>query len=185
VDQRTEHTVDLYENQLVKLFAQQVSMRLHAVRMEARRQVDSTLFAEAETLINRSNRSRRAAIFLDNVSLPAFPPLHLSMVLIKRHPYPAALEGFLEFSRGLAVRLDDKAMESPLQNLPSLYQTWGTLAVLDTLVQTAMEAGFELRRQRFYERRRGELFLRLLPDGKPLAELVRAADGVACALSRS
>ena len=29
-----------------------------------------------------------------------------------------------------------------------------------------------------YERRRGELFLRLLPDGKPLAELARPADGV-------
>ena len=55
--------------------------------------------------------------------------------------------------------------------------TWGTLAVLDTLVQTALKAGFELRTQRLFERRKGELFIRLLPDGKPLAELIRREDG--------
>ena len=111
VDQRTEHTVDVYENRLVKLFTQQVRVRLHTVLIEARRRADNSLLAEAESLIDRSDRARRLASFLDDVSLLSFLPLHLSMVLMKRHPYPAALEGFLEFSRGLAVQLDDKAIE--------------------------------------------------------------------------
>ena len=178
VDRRTEHTVDVYENRLIKLFAQQVRDRLHAVLTEARRRQNGDLLQQSESLCERLDRARRLASFLDEVSLPAFLPLHLSMVLMRRDPYPAALESFLEFSRGIAVQLDDNALDSPLENLPSLYQTWGTLAVLDALIHTAVKAGFELRTQRLFERRKGELFIRLLPDGKPLAELIRREDGV-------
>jgi hypothetical protein len=177
VDRRTEQTVDVYENRLVKLFAQQVRSHLYAVLAEVHRRPDPAFLHEAVSLRGRLDRACRLARFLDEVSLPTFLPLRLSMVLMKRDPYPAVLEGFLEFSRGLAVRLDDEVTDAPLENLPSLYQTWGTLIVLDALIKAALKAEFEIRVQRLCERRRSELFIRLLPDGKPLLELVRSADG--------
>jgi len=109
VDRRTEQTVDVYENRLVKLFAQQTRSRLHAVLAEARRRSDPGFLHEAMSLRGRLDRACQLASFLDQVSMPAFLPLRLSMVLMNRDPYPAALEGFLEFSRGLAVRLDGEA----------------------------------------------------------------------------
>ena len=177
VDRRTEHTVDVYENRLIKLYAQQVRTRLHTVMIEARRRQDGDLLRQSEALCERLDRAQRLASFLDEVSLPPFLTLHLSMVLMRRDPYPAALQGFLEFSRGIAVQLDDEMLDAPLENLPSLYQTWGTLTVLDALVHAALKAGFELKTQRLFDRRKGELFIRLLPDGKPLAELIRREDG--------
>lgn len=177
LDRRTQYTVDVYENQLITLYVQQVRNRMHFVTMGARRLGNSSLIDEVESLLRRLDRARRIAGFLDEVSLPSFLPLHLSMVLTRRDPYPAALDGFLEFARSISVQLDEVSLESPLENVPSLYQTWGTLIVLECLIHIAVEAGFKLKSQRLFSRRKGEMLIRLLPEGKPVAELFRDSDG--------
>ncbi|MCA1841445.1 MAG: restriction endonuclease-like protein [Actinobacteria bacterium] len=177
IDRRTDHSVDVYENRLLKMFLWQVRTRLHSVLTLARQRSDEALMQEIRSLRERLDRAERLARFLDGVSLPASLPMRVSMVLMRRDPYPAVLEAFLEFNKGLAVGLDDDALDTPLENLPSLYQTWGTLTVLDAVLEYASKAGFVLCFQQLCERRRGEPFIRLLPDGKPAAEFVRA-DGV-------
>ena len=39
------------------------------------------------------------------------------------------LEGYREFCRSLHVELRENRIESPLENLPYLYELWGTLRV--------------------------------------------------------
>ncbi len=39
----------------------------------------------------------------------------------------ATLEGYIELHRSVTVRMENTALEAPLENLPRLYQVWGTL----------------------------------------------------------
>ena len=64
------------------------------------------------------------------------------MVLLRRPDYRAALEGFLEFRRTVSIHLDEPALDAPLENLPSLYETWGTLQIIKALADVAVELGY-------------------------------------------
>jgi predicted component of viral defense system (DUF524 family) len=90
------------------------------------------------------------------------------MVLLKRPPYRAALQGYLELHRSPFVSLDDPALATPLINLPSLYQTWGTLQLVDAVLGVAADLGYELISQTLVHRAPGELYVRLIPNGSPV-----------------
>ncbi len=79
-------------------------------------------------------------------------PTRLTMLRLKRPAYRAALEGFLEFHRSVSVRLEEPALEAPLENLPRLYQVWGTLEVIAALLGVAVELGYLIEEQRLVTR---------------------------------
>jgi len=167
IDQRVEHSVDVYENRLVRMFHHQVDLRLRAAQIVADARRDEKLIDEVNALVTKLGAARRQAHFLNDVSLPNFLPVEMTMVLIRRDAYRAAVEGYLEFNRSLMVRLDNASIESPLENLPALYQTWGTLEVMTVLLGVASGLDYRLKSQRLVEKRSGELFVRIMPDGKP------------------
>ena len=94
------------------------------------------------------------------------------MVLLRRPPYRAALEGYLEFRGSASIRLEESKLDAPLENLPDLYQTWGTLEVLSVLLEVAGELGYRVRQQRLVARDAGGFYVRVLPDGRPAVHLV-------------
>lgn len=173
---RVEHTFDVYENQILKTFHDQVAWRIARLiaALEAR---GSSLAPDGRELAARLARARRTAAFLNSVRVPDAPGSHVTMVLAKRPDYRRAFRAFLEFRRAAAVRFYDPALESPLENLPSLYETWGVLQVIDALLEVA--ASYELRvvEQRLVHRRGGELYVEVLRDGRPAVTL--AAEGAA------
>jgi hypothetical protein len=67
--------------------------------------------------------------------MPAALPAHVTQVLLKRPLYRAVLEGYVEFQRTAVVRLEEPLLAAPLENLPRLYQVWGTLEVLAVLLE--------------------------------------------------
>lgn len=99
------------------------------------------------------------------------------MVLVRKPPYRAAFEGFLEFHRTASVRFDDPALEAPLRGLPYLYETWGTLNVIAAVADVAAECGFEAKRHDVLGRDEDGFFVRVLPGGVPALVLYREADG--------
>lgn len=105
------------------------------------------------------------------------------MVLLKDPRYRALLERYMEFHRSVWAQLDDSQLESPLENLPSLYQTWGTLEVIDALLEVAGDDGFQRRYQKIAYREPGALFVRILRDGKHALELLHPETGVQLALT--
>ena len=117
-DQRVEHSVDTYENRLVRTYTDQVDVRLR--RLANTSSSTSRLAAEARALLNQLSQSRREAAFLDHVSELSELPTRLTMVLLKRSEYRAALEGFLEFRRSALVSLDEPRLQRPFTNLPEL-----------------------------------------------------------------
>jgi hypothetical protein len=171
LDTRVEHTFDVYENRLVKAFVEEVRWRLQRLTLRLQYESDESLRAQANELQKAMAQAVRAAGFLDEVTLPSYLPDRLTMVLLKRVPYRAALEGYLELHRSMSVHLKEPALESPLENLPHLYQVWGTLQVLDALLKVAVEQGYSLLQQRFLQRGTEGFFVKLLPDGQPILTL--------------
>jgi hypothetical protein len=172
LDTRVEHTVDLYENRLVKIYLQQVHLRLRRLVTVAEVGSLSYISDEARSLLRSLLNARRQAAFLEEVSLLEHIPTRLTMVLLRRPPYRAALEGYLEFRRSASIRLEEPKLDAPLENLPDLYQTWGTLEVLSVLLEVAGELGYRVQQQRLVGRDAGGFYVRVLPDGRPVVHLL-------------
>ncbi len=165
LDSRVEHTYDVYENRLVKLFLQQVWNRLRrARRLTSVREL-------ADHLMARLQRSQRQAQFLEEVRLPDHLPDRLTMVLLNRPPYRQSLEAFTEFRRGLVVRFQEPALDSPLDNLPRLYQRWGALCAIEALLRVAAEREYKVTSQNLVRRDGDSLELRVLEAGTAALEL--------------
>lgn len=166
LDTRVEHTFDVYENRVVKVFYEQVRLRLRRLlpALKAARQLG--LWAdEMEKMQADLERARRQATFLGEVSQLSQTPLRLTMVLLKRPLYRAAIEGLLELHMSAWVRLEDSNLEAPLENLPTLYQHWGMLQVFNSLLGVAANYGYIVREQNLVRRDREGVYLQILPNG--------------------
>jgi predicted component of viral defense system (DUF524 family) len=182
-DLRVEHTVDVYENQLARSYYEQVAARLRrlAAALSARAMLAPLI--EGEQLLHRLNRARRTAYFLNDVGGLHQLPTKATMVLLKRPEYRSLLESYLRFRRSTYVHLDDPALEAPLENLPHLYELWGTLQVIQTLTDVAAEAGYLIRKQRLARQLDGGLYLNVLPDSELALELHNPASGQTVSLT--
>jgi predicted component of viral defense system (DUF524 family) len=125
---------------------------------------------DIDGMLSAMSLAKRAAPFLDEVSELRISPERVTMVLLRRKEYRAAYEGFLDFRRRLTVQFGDPAMMEPLENLPHLYQMWGTLLVLEAVVGVAAEAGFRIRQQRLVWPEAGGLYVKVLANGRPAVE---------------
>ena len=181
IDQRVEHTADVYENRLLKTFVGEIASRLRRLLAEvADRETERT---QLEGLNTELRDAERAATFLTEVSTPRDLPIVLTMVLLNRPEYRAVLDGLVEFRRSVAVHLEDAALDAPLQNLPYLYQRWCLLEVIDAVTRVAGERGYRVVEERLSRRRQGALFIDVLPMGEPLVRYRHDESGTEAALT--
>jgi predicted component of viral defense system (DUF524 family) len=173
---QVEQTPDVYENRLVRAFHDQVNLRVRRLRARLERSEQHAVRDELTELNRSLTAARREASFLDEVSSPRQLPTQLTMVLLRRPAYRAALEGFLEFRRTVRIRLEEPALDAPLENLPALYETWGTLQVIKALADVAGELGWTME-ERVFQRDVSGLFLRVLRSGRAALIVRDAASG--------
>jgi hypothetical protein len=171
-ERRVEHTVDVYENRLLRAFHDQVNLRLRALGKAAAAAKSAAVRDQVDRLVFELSRSRSDAAFLDEVSELREPPSRVTMVLLKRSEYRAALEGFIEFRRRALVRLDEPTLAAPLENLPQLYETWATLEAIAAFLDAATAAGYTVTHQRLTTPGDSGLWIRVLPDGVPAVAAV-------------
>lgn len=177
LDTRVEHSVDVYENRLVKAYVRQVSLRLRRLKRLLENTSAKDLLEEIQRLLALLDSAERNATFLSRVTLPAALLTQSTMVLLKRPAYQAALQGYLEFQKSPGTYIAEPKLERPLENLPFLYQAWGTLKVFRVLLEVAGASGYEIKSQRLAERSMNGIFVRLLPDGKPALVLQQLTTG--------
>jgi predicted component of viral defense system (DUF524 family) len=170
LDHFVKHTVDTYENRILKLYVQQVDHRLRNLRNVLLSQQKESLQL-VESLGFQLRSALNAATFLQYVSLLTQNPTNVSMVLTNRPEYRAMFQGFLEFRRSPFVRLDLPELDAPLENLPKLYQVWGTLTVIRELIQMAQQQGYRLVRQQLVRSDVAGLYVEILPRRGPNVEL--------------
>jgi hypothetical protein len=107
------------------------------------------------------------------------------MVLLKRPAYRALFEGYLELHRAAAVRIEDPALDAPLDNLPHLYQLWATLHVIDVAIEVATSLGFVVTHQELVGRDASGLFIKILRDGRSAIRLRHPASRASRSRQRS
>jgi predicted component of viral defense system (DUF524 family) len=176
-DVRVEHTYDVYENRLLRLFVDQVDRRLRRLAAALLENRMYAAVAEVEALQRRLAVSRHEARFLEGVALPGYLSTRTTMVLLRRPLYRAAFERFLEFQRDAYVMLDDDALDAPLDNLPHLYETWSVLQVIKAVIEIAEEAQFVTQSQRIARHVGQSVFVRVVPDGKVALVMTHPDDG--------
>jgi predicted component of viral defense system (DUF524 family) len=177
-DVRVELTADVYENRLVRSYHDQVDIRLRRIKAAFQARNLLLVVLDVEGLERTLRRARLAASFLDEVKPPAHLPTKPTMVLLKRPYYRALLESYLEFRRTAFVELDEPNLETPLENLPHLYESWATLRVIDALLRVARELGYTADPPRLARHSDGGLYVKVLPDGQPAVELHHDPSGI-------
>lgn len=170
-----EPSTDNYENRILRAFHDQLDRHIRLLRKAVPKHSPKVVM-ELDDLGRELARGRGNANFLDAVGELAHAPDRVTMVLLERPPYRAAFEGFLEFRRSSAARLDDPALEAPLEHLHHLYQTWGVLNVVDVTLEHARAAGYLHHANHMVVRHASGLYVELLRNGRPAVEL-RHPDG--------
>jgi predicted component of viral defense system (DUF524 family) len=158
-DRRVEHTFDVYENRLLKLFLARLGHRLRRLRAVASDLRNERIAGEAASLGCELRRAERSATFLAGVTRPSHGPSQVSMVLLKRPDYRAMLLAYQRYRRHTTVVVEDQILEAPLSDVPSLYELWGTMKVAQALVEVADELGFRVDTNELVRRRGGDLRL--------------------------
>ncbi|MGC4044879.1 MAG: DUF2357 domain-containing protein [Armatimonas sp.] len=162
IDSRVERSLDTYENQLLRVYCQEVELRLRRLLGTRVRSLE----ADALALLQQFTRARRSASFLEEVSLPQHLATRPTMVLLKRPEYRAVLDGYSRLHRSMAIRLDNDLLDAPLENLPKLYQQWCTLELLSALLEVAHQRGFIVQDSSMIQRDSSGFFVRILPNGR-------------------
>lgn len=183
IDQRVQPNVDVYENRLVALFHDQVVQRLLRAERHLKVHGANRLLEEVNELRAKLSSARREASFLNHLTPTTHLPRRVTMVLMKRPAYRAAFEGYLELHCRLAVRLDEPRLDLPLENLPGLYQLWGTLGSCAALLEVAATHGYQVEQQCLVRHAHNEMFVQVVPPGQTAIRLVHPDHGTVVTLS--
>jgi predicted component of viral defense system (DUF524 family) len=177
LDIKMEHTIDVYENRMVKLFVQQVNSRIKRVLEQlASRQIVEGLQMASE-MRARIGLAVQQAIFLKEVTLLDHFIPKTTMVLLKDPPYRAALEGFLEFQRTPLIETNNPAFDTPLENLPYLYQYWSTLQVFVALLKATSKQGYKVIKQSLVTEDRNQYSVNVFRAGEEILLLRHPVHG--------
>jgi hypothetical protein len=182
LDRRVEHTSDVYENRVVRSYVLEVEQRLRrleralAPRATGEENGDSAHQACSERLKLLEAAHVECAAVNEAVG-SIHEGIRVSMVMARRPAYRAVFKGLEDLRRSLSVRLDDPGIEAPLENLPWLYQVWTTLIVVFSLMEYAGSIRFEMTSCSMVEHQPDGVFVRVLPRGSPVLELMSRGNG--------
>jgi len=170
-DTSVERSFNTYENRLVKAYLQAVHSRMSRLQA-ALESKPSPIAKNLEALFVSFRQARSRATFLSEVKTPFVSLSHITMVLLKKPAYRAVLEGYLELLKQSAVRLEEQALNTPLNEFPYLYKVWGTLKVINVLLQLCGESGYRCVSHGILDRDKWGPFVQLVADGKAAVEMV-------------
>lgn len=168
-DRRVETTCDVPENRLLRHLHDMVTRRL--ARLSARLPGGE---ARCTALIQTLADARRRARFLEGVGPLAHPPTQISHVMIHRPDYAQVLSLWRQLTDGLTVQLADSVLDTGLKDVPALYELWGCLSVIQTVVDAALEQGFQVVAQDIVRPVPGCLLVALSPGGGSAVTLAHA-----------
>jgi hypothetical protein len=143
-DITVETSFDTYENSLVKAYV--TAMQSQIARLQGRLKSEPAppaVAAELEVLSSELRLACTRASFLRQVKKPFVSADRVTMVLLKNSAYRAIWEDYLALYKRSTVRLDEPALNDPMNNFPSLYQRWVNLKVVSVMLRVSAELGFQ------------------------------------------
>lgn len=174
IDYRVEFEADVFENRLVRNYYDQVYARATALEAFLARTNNKAAVTEIREMKVMLERALRQSFLNDVKQLQKFSSI--SMVLLKKRPYRAALEGFVEFQKSPIIQIEEPALDAPMENIPKLYQGWCVLNCIHALIETASVYGYRIEKERIVQRKIQGFWLIILQKGTANVELI-SADG--------
>jgi hypothetical protein len=148
-DGRVVPSFDVFENRLLREFRDQADRRLRILELAASRRSDGdTNLGLLRELRIRFRAACSAAEFLNDVGPLRKAPDRPTEVLLRRPPYRAVLATYLRFRRSARVQLQHPALDAPMQDVPTLYELWGTMLVITEILDVAALRGWHVTGQR-------------------------------------
>jgi hypothetical protein len=182
LDTRVEHTINVYENRVIRAYVTEVERRLRRLRqalapVEANAGETDTLSGQVSAMQKHIDVARSQAQFLHETD--ARPPnnVRATMVLARKAGYRQSFQGLLEMRRSFSARLDEPSLDVPLEKVPELYQLWTTLVVFHSLLVFGISRNYTCVRQSLVSMQSDGLFVRVLPGGEPILELLEPRSG--------
>jgi hypothetical protein len=143
-------------------------------RLQARLESEAAppaMASDLEALASEFRLACTRATFLRQVRLPFVSAGRVTMVLLKNPAYRAVLEDYLALHKQSSVRLEEPALNAPLNKFPFLYQLWANLKVMSVMLQVCAESGYLCVSHRWVKRDNKGLFIQVMYDGEAAIEL--------------
>ena len=176
IDSRVERSFDVYENRLLKFFLQRLVSKLEVLIRTLGKINKPELLDEAIRSLEQIRLVRRMAPFLDQVRDVPNVLDSVSMVFLKHPYYRAVLNRYIEFKKSFNVTIDEPALDTPITDLPTLYQSWSTLIVIDTLISVGSDLGFRVESETLFRNEVDDFCIKLIPNGQEALVLIRDDD---------
>jgi len=171
-DVTVERSFETYENRLVKAYVKALQSQIS--RLQARlgsELAPPAVATELEALSSEFRLACTRATFLREVRLPFGSADRVTMVLLKNPAYRAVLEDYLALYKQSSVRLEEPALNAPLNKFPFLYQLWANLRVVSAMLQGCAESGYLCVSHPWVKRDNKGLFIQVVNDFEPAMEL--------------
>ena len=144
VDMRPFESFDTPENRFIAYFTRILQRRLR--RLEGLAQsvpdLDPGEVADLKQVLGRSIRS-----FPEIADLRSLPTPPASQAMLRLAPYRQALRLWFRFKQSLAAVLEGLPLDSPIDDLPYLYEIWGTLCVVQGTLKALQNANWTVDHQ--------------------------------------
>ena len=141
VDLRPVESIDTPENRFIAHFSAVVRRRLHRLIAMAA-EVPALDEREVSNLSSATRRAIKSVPQLLDLRPRGTPPSSLKMMRLPH--YRQALGLWSRFRHSLAATLDDRLLDAPLDNLPYLYELWGTLMALQGTIEAIAESNWTI-----------------------------------------
>lgn len=162
LDMRPVESLDTPENRFVAHFARLVSRRLRRLGLLA--ETLEALDGKAiDDLVHQTRRAVRKIPELVELPSRTVPPE--SQAMLRLAPYRQALGLWLRFRKSLTATLEDRRLDAPSENVPSLYELWGTLSVILGTLDALRDAVWEVEHQEIVGETSYGLAVRTLAGG--------------------
>jgi len=182
-DVTVEPSFETYENRLVKAYVQALQSQMSRLQVRLDSQAAPPAIAsDLEALVSEFRLACTRATFLRQVRLPFVSAGRVTMVLLKNPAYRAVLEGYLALHKQSCVRLEEPALNAPLNRFPFLYQLWANLKVVSVMLQVCAESGYRCVSHPWIKRDNKGLFIQVMYDGEAAIELSNPTTGRAVRL---
>lgn len=173
VDLRPVETIDTPENRFIAHFSAVVARRLRRLISMAA-DVPALDEREVSDLFSTTRRAIKSVPELLELRPSGTPPSSLAMMRLP--PYRQALGLWNRFRHSLTATLDDRLLDAPLDNLPYLYELWGTLMALQGTIDAVAESNWTVENHVIFKESPYGFAIEPLLGGRP-ALIARSNDG--------
>lgn len=147
VDMRPFESFDTPENRFIAYFTRVLQRRLRRLEGLA----GEVPYLDMQQVVDIKRTLRRSMRYFPQITdLRSLPTPPTTQAMLRLAPYRRALRLWFRFKQSIAAVLDGQLLDSPIHDLPHLYEVWGTLCVVQGTLHALRNANWTVDRQRVF-----------------------------------